>query len=141
MSWCRGTKSFGLLRILSLECLLVVFTLVPSLARWLSFFMLGVGIFWSLCRARIFGAWVAIELSFIGVVGLLGGSRYDERERLVKYFVVQVIGSSLLMASIVFLLRGCFLSLVEVVFLLGLFLKLGLFPFHFWVPRVIRGLT
>nr|QVD39146.1 NADH dehydrogenase subunit 2 [Corbicula fluminea]QYH50567.1 NADH dehydrogenase subunit 2 [Corbicula sp. QL-2021]WNS59843.1 NADH dehydrogenase subunit 2 [Corbicula fluminea] len=119
----------------------MVFTLVPSLASWLSFFMLGVGIFWSLCSASIFGAWVAMELSFIGVVGLLGGSSYDESESLVKYFVVQVIGSSLLMASIVFLLSGCFLSLVEVVFLLGLFLKLGLFPFHFWVPSVMSGLT
>nr|WOV69023.1 NADH dehydrogenase subunit 2 [Corbicula japonica] len=119
----------------------MVFTLVPSLASWLSFFMLSVGIFWSLCSASIFGAWVAMELSFIGVVGLLGGSSFDESESLVKYFVVQVIGSSLLMASIVFLLSGCFLILVEVVFLLGLFLKLGLFPFHFWVPSVMSGLT
>ena len=58
-------------------------------------------------------------------------------EALIKYFLVQVGGSRLFVLS--FLLP--FSSLCRVLFLLGIVIKLGLFPFYSWVPMVIRSLS
>lgn len=58
-------------------------------------------------------------------------------EALVKYFLVQVGGSSLFALS--FLLP--FPSLCGLIFLLGIGIKLGLFPFYRWVPMVISSLS
>jgi len=54
---------------------------------------------------------------------------------LVLYFIASVLGGLLfLLSSLVSSLSGFLLSL-------SLFLKLGLFPFHFWVITVLRDLS
>jgi len=58
-------------------------------------------------------------------------------EALVKYFLVQVGGSSLFAIS--FLLP--FPLLCGLFFLLGMVIKLGLFPFYSWVPMVISSIS
>lgn len=58
-------------------------------------------------------------------------------EALVKYFLVQVGGSSLFAIS--FLLP--FPLLCELFFLLGMVIKLGLFPFYRWVPMVMTSVS
>lgn len=77
---------------------------------------------------------------------MLGGVRSGECECCAKYFLMQVVGS-------IFIIGG---ALVNVVYLglfyvsdniigempsilvsVGLIFKVGLVPFHFWIPRVI----
>nr|YP_009943030.1 NADH dehydrogenase subunit 2 [Villorita cyprinoides]QOD40735.1 NADH dehydrogenase subunit 2 [Villorita cyprinoides] len=119
----------------------MVFSLFFSLSNWMSLMLVFFGIIWSLVSVSVFGVWIGMEISFIGVIGLLGGSSYEESESLVKYFIVQVLGSSLIMMSIMLMYGGSFLYLIEFGFVLGLFLKLGLFPFHFWVASVASGMS
>lgn len=53
----------------------------------------------------------------------------------VLYFIASVLGGLLfLLSSLVLPLSGFLLSL-------SLFLKIGLFPFHFWVVTVLRDLS
>ena len=91
--------------------------------------------------------WVGIELSFLGLIPLLvrdgKGLPMLRRESTLKYFCIQAAGSGLLMFGGIIkfmmpLYMGSFGS--NLIFLCGLRLKLGIFPFHFWVPGVVSGL-
>lgn len=58
-------------------------------------------------------------------------------ESIIKYFLVQAGGSSLFLLS--FLLTGTVLA--NFCFLIGMLLKLGVFPFYQWVPLVINSIS
>ena len=91
---------------------------------------------------------MGIELSFLGLIPLLvregKGISTLRRESALKYFCIQAAGRGLLMCGGVikfilpFIIRRSYSS---VIFILGLAIKLGIFPFHFWVPSVISGLN
>jgi NADH:ubiquinone oxidoreductase subunit 2 (subunit N) len=61
----------------------------------------------------------------------------------VKYFVVQRVGSGLILVRFLLFGRsfGSSLSVLEntadIIMIAGFMVKLGVFPFHFWFPRVI----
>jgi len=92
------------------------------------------------------GIWFAIEVNFFGAVSLFSGKRSVETDSTIKYFMSQALGSGLLFIGILLSLRSFveaeneLIGVLGGVFLLiGLNIKIGLFPFHFWVPRVISG--
>nr|YP_010996932.1 NADH dehydrogenase subunit 2 [Dendrodoris krusensternii]WPH63916.1 NADH dehydrogenase subunit 2 [Dendrodoris krusensternii] len=89
--------------------------------------------------------WVGLELSFLGVIPLLlSDTSYSSlsKEAVVKYFCVQALGSAFLMLGGCMVYSSFYVSwLFYSVFFLGLFMKLGLFPMHFWVPSVVSGLS
>lgn len=83
-------------------------------------------------------SWVGIELAFLGLIPFLvsDGKRLPRlrRESALKYFCIQAAGRGILMCGgvmkfIIPFLMGSFRS--NIVFLVGLGLKLGIFPFHF----------
>lgn len=95
--------------------------------------------------------WAGLEINLIGFLPVLVyQKRILERESAVKYFVIQALGSRFLMFGrlISFNLRLSWESLTIrtsrlrclLILLIGLILKIGVFPFHFWFPGVIRGL-
>jgi NADH:ubiquinone oxidoreductase subunit 2 (subunit N) len=92
----------------------------------------------------LLGMWLRLELAFFGFVPILNGKGVYENESAVKYFVVQRIGSGVLLVGI--LLVGSFtgfgglnmsFEVVNFIILVGLMVKLGIFPLHFWFPSVI----
>nr|YP_010874768.1 NADH dehydrogenase subunit 2 [Facelina bostoniensis]WGV42890.1 NADH dehydrogenase subunit 2 [Facelina bostoniensis] len=92
-------------------------------------------------------SWVGIELAFLGLIPFLVSDGKSlpslSSESTLKYFCIQAAGSGILMCGGVMkfmipFLMGSFSS--NIVFLVGLGLKLGIFPFHFWVPSVVAGL-
>nr|YP_009350089.1 NADH dehydrogenase subunit 2 [Homoiodoris japonica]AKK32251.1 NADH dehydrogenase subunit 2 [Homoiodoris japonica] len=89
--------------------------------------------------------WVGLELSFMGAIPLLlADSSFISlsKESVMKYFCVQAMGSGLLMlGGILFYMSPGTSNLSELVFILALFMKLGVFPLHFWVPSVTAGLN
>nr|BDY26070.1 NADH dehydrogenase subunit 2 [Spurilla braziliana] len=89
--------------------------------------------------------WVGIELSFLGLIPILMSemnSVNTSTESSLKYFCIQAAGSGVLMCGgILKFMLPLYSSIGEGVFLLGLMLKLGIFPFHFWVPGVVSGLN
>jgi NADH:ubiquinone oxidoreductase subunit 2 (subunit N) len=101
-----------------------------------------VGVF----AGRPIGIWFAMEVNFFGAVSLFSGKRSVETDSTMKYFIRQALGSGLLFLGILLRLsrfvefEGGFIGLLGGIFLLmGLNMKIGLFPFHFWVPSVISG--
>lgn len=113
----------------------------------LFFFILIIGSLISISSNSWFGVWVGLEVNLISFIPLilLNEYRLNNSESALNYFLVQAIGSSLLLFSIIFY----YLSLVVYEFiefrkynifvnfiLLSLILKLGAAPFHFWIPNV-----
>lgn len=86
---------------------------------------------------------------FRAVPLFLGTGSPREAECMTKYFLIQGVGSGMLLGGALINLNylGIFyvtsfmaieMSLIPVC--LGIIIKVGLAPFHFWLPRVIRGL-
>ena len=110
------------------------------------------GTLFSLSSSHWLGVWAGLEINLIGFLPILVyQKRILERESAVKYFVVQALGSSLLMFGRLFrfnlslsweMANSNLLFGVGGAFFLGmgLLLKIGVFPFHFWFPGVIAGL-
>lgn len=115
------------------------------------FFVSGIvcGTLIRISSADWLGVWAGLELNLFRVVPLLvGGGRSAECESSIKYFLTQACGSVLLIGRVVingtcvgmFNVGGGIVSFVPVlVMVLGFMLKLGLVPFHYWVPRVMGG--
>lgn len=112
-----------------------------SVSSLLSLRLAVSGIFISFVRMSMLGLWVGIELNFLGAICYIRGTSIDEGERRIKYFVVQVLGSCFLVIGFLISVNSFFRRIVLNIIILGVILKLGLFPFHFWVPAVISGLS
>lgn len=92
------------------------------------------------------GLWFAIEVNFFGAVSLFSGKSSVETDSTIKYFIRQALGSGLLFMGILLRLRSfveiekrIMVVLGGIFLLMGFNIKIGLFPFHYWVPRVISG--
>lgn len=116
---------------------------------FLFFFVAVFGTFFSISSSHWLGIWAGLEINLIGFLPiLLYQKTTSERESAVKYFIVQALGSGLLMFGSLFRSSISFtwepslpLSLLGALTIFrGLTVKIGLFPFHFWLPSVIAGL-
>nr|YP_010625206.1 NADH dehydrogenase subunit 2 [Procambarus dupratzi]WBG72646.1 NADH dehydrogenase subunit 2 [Procambarus dupratzi] len=105
----------------------------------LFFFTLVLGLVLCVSSDTWFGAWVGLELNLLSFIPLISSSsnRYSS-ESILKYFLVQVLASVMIIFSALFVMMMVNLS---VVFSLSLLLKLGAAPFHFWFPQVMEGLN
>lgn len=109
------------------------------------------GIFICLTRPHWFGVWFGLELNLIAFIPVIAGQRTTlEIESCVKYFLAQGVGSGLLMLGGVgiwitgatFRVSGpvnC--NYFWAVIVIGLLLKLGVAPFHFWVPGTMANIS
>jgi len=79
--------------------------------------------------------WIALEINIISFLPIISISSWaQESEASIKYFFFQALGSRL------FLLGSTNQSLF-IFILLGLLIKLGVAPFHFWLPQVINAIS
>nr|QIZ12539.1 NADH dehydrogenase subunit 2 [Tonicina zschaui] len=113
-------------------------------------FILFFGSVFSLCSAHWFGVWIGLEINLIGFIPIMvQETKSEEVESSVKYFLIQSVGSSLLLLGILltFFSYGSWSLnsfggyLCSNLMLVSLMLKLGMSPFHFWLPSVVGGLS
>nr|YP_010700919.1 NADH dehydrogenase subunit 2 [Rhynchospio aff. asiatica ZW-2021]WCI21134.1 NADH dehydrogenase subunit 2 [Rhynchospio aff. asiatica ZW-2021] len=79
--------------------------------------------------------WVALELNMLSFIPLIiFSSWHQETEAAIKYFLFQALGSALL------LLGASTFNLPLFIFI-GLIIKLGMAPFHFWFPSVMAAMS
>lgn len=118
---------------------------IPSFFIFASISLLGT--FFVVLRSGVLGLWIRLELGFFGFIPILNGKTVGENEAAAKYFVVQGVGSGLILTSFLLLLSERWLVfsqrftyiIICLTLLIGFIIKLGVFPFHFWFPRVIGG--
>nr|YP_007317368.1 NADH dehydrogenase subunit 2 [Neopetrolisthes maculatus]AGA56145.1 NADH dehydrogenase subunit 2 [Neopetrolisthes maculatus] len=97
------------------------------------------GSFLSISSSFWFSAWAGLELNLISFIPLIisSKSKYSS-EAALKYFLIQALGSSMIIFSSSLLLFSNFIF--SILLSLSLLLKLGAAPFHFWFPQVMEGM-
>lgn len=114
--------------------------------------VIGTGTLLSLSSLHWLSIWAGLEINLIGFLPMLVyQKRTSERESAVKYFVIQALGSRLLIFGSLIIFNMSFTwdtyaterflrTLGFLIVIRGLCVKLGLFPFHYWLPGVMAGL-
>uniref|UniRef100_A0AAU6QGP8 NADH-ubiquinone oxidoreductase chain 2 n=1 Tax=Prionospio sp. 2 MH-2023 TaxID=3059270 RepID=A0AAU6QGP8_9ANNE len=78
--------------------------------------------------------WMALELNMISFIPMIASSNwFQESEAALKYLLFQALGSSML-------LLGMMSPSIMMLTLVGLLVKLGAAPFHFWFPSMMKSL-
>lgn len=110
---------------------------IPS---FLVFVLISIfGTFFALISRGLLGLWLGLELGFFGFIPVLNGKTVGENEAACKYFVVQGVGSGLILLGFLLVVSSSLInisfslvdSLMWVGVVVGLIIKLGVFPFHF----------
>nr|YP_009919117.1 NADH dehydrogenase subunit 2 [Cataclysta lemnata]QMP96710.1 NADH dehydrogenase subunit 2 [Cataclysta lemnata] len=93
-----------------------------------------------------FGCWIGLEINLLSFVPLISSNNNIlTSETSLKYFLTQSIASINLLFCI--LLKMITLKNFEMNYFISimmnssLLMKMGSFPFHFWFPNIIEGLT
>nr|QGZ08676.1 NADH dehydrogenase subunit 2 [Euspira gilva] len=109
------------------------------------------GTLFSISSSHWLGIWAGLEINLIGFLPILVYQKsMSESESAVKYFIAQALGSSLLIFGSLSSYSISFswdnisemdFSLVSLLIISsGLIVKMGMFPFHYWLPSVMAGL-
>nr|AII98172.1 NADH dehydrogenase subunit 2 [Indri indri]AII98572.1 NADH dehydrogenase subunit 2 [Indri indri] len=95
-------------------------------------------------------AWMGLEINMLAIIPILV-KKINPRstEAATKYFLTQATASMLLMMTIVigamntgqWNITNMHNSLTSSTIIIALMMKLGMAPFHFWVPEVTQGVT
>lgn len=129
----------------------MMFRLLPF--NFIFLFLVVFGTLFSISSYHWLGIWAGFEINLIGFLPIiLHRKRLLERESAVKYFVIQALGSTLLIFGRLWGYRSSFtweladycdkgLHFEKILIVRGLLIKMGAFPFHFWVPRVMGGVS
>nr|AXA45224.1 NADH dehydrogenase subunit 2 [Clavatula tripartita] len=113
--------------------------------------VMGTGTLLSVSSIHWLSIWVGLEINLIGFLPMLVYQKsISESESAVKYFIMQALGSSFLMFGSLMAFGSSFTwdfysdfylsNLGLMILMAGLCIKLGLFPFHYWLPGVMAGL-
>nr|QFG38946.1 NADH dehydrogenase subunit 2 [Cominella virgata brookesi] len=114
--------------------------------------VMGIGTLLSVSSIHWLGIWAGLEINLIGFLPMLVYQKSaSESQSAVKYFIVQALGSSFLIFGSLMVFNMSFTwdmctsmhnpSILGFMMLVsGLCIKLGLFPFHYWLPSVMAGL-
>lgn len=89
----------------------------------------------------LFFTWVFIELNLLIVTPLLlikSNFIKEQASLVLKYFLIQVIGSIFILISLTILKNNYFsIGKINLIVMLTLIIKSGTPPLHFWLPQVI----
>nr|AWV83263.1 NADH dehydrogenase subunit 2 [Kosemia yezoensis] len=107
-----------------------------SYLLYLIFLILGIMI--SVSSNNWLGCWMGIEMNMISFLPIMANkmSVYAS-ESMIKYFIVQSMGSSLLLMMIII---NMMIDLNYMI-MISLMIKIGCPPFHFWYVSVVEGLS
>nr|AWV83432.1 NADH dehydrogenase subunit 2 [Amphipsalta zelandica] len=107
-----------------------------SYLLYLIFLFLGIMI--SVSSNNWLGCWMGIEMNMVSFLPIMVNkmSLYAS-ESMIKYFIIQSMGSSFLLMSIII---NMMIDLNYMI-MISLMIKIGCPPFHFWYVSVIEGLT
>nr|Q330B3.1 RecName: Full=NADH-ubiquinone oxidoreductase chain 2; AltName: Full=NADH dehydrogenase subunit 2 [Natalus tumidirostris]AAS91444.1 NADH dehydrogenase subunit 2 [Natalus tumidirostris] len=93
--------------------------------------------------------WIGFEMNMLAIIPMLM-KQHNPRstEAATKYFLTQATASMLLMLAVIinlthtgqWTITKSFNPLASIIMTIALTMKLGLSPFHFWVPEVAQGI-
>lgn len=89
--------------------------------------------------------WIGIELNLLSFIPLIARNKqYQETQAAVKYFIIQAVGRGLILTAAIILINNIsiytFTYIPQIIFIIRIIIKLGIAPFHQWLPHVISAL-
>nr|YP_009390956.1 NADH dehydrogenase subunit 2 [Meroptera pravella]ARV87614.1 NADH dehydrogenase subunit 2 [Meroptera pravella] len=93
-----------------------------------------------------FGCWIGLEINLLSFIPLISNSNNMlSSEASLKYFLVQSIASINFLFSIllklIFFKNFEFNNIISIMINSSLLMKMGSFPFHFWFPNIMEGMS
>nr|AII98444.1 NADH dehydrogenase subunit 2 [Eulemur rubriventer]AII98956.1 NADH dehydrogenase subunit 2 [Eulemur rubriventer] len=94
--------------------------------------------------------WIGLEINMLAIIPILmKKANPRSTEAATKYFLTQATASMLLMFTVVtntmysgqWGITNMYNQLISFTIILALTMKLGMTPFHFWVPEVTQGIS
>nr|APX40356.1 NADH dehydrogenase subunit 2 [Stylosomus ilicicola] len=91
--------------------------------------------------------WIGLEVNLLSIIPLLSTNKlYNSAEATIKYFITQVMASSIFLMSIILMINSneqLFFQQSNLLMITqsALFIKMGAAPFHAWFPEVMEGLS
>nr|YP_008080471.1 NADH dehydrogenase subunit 2 [Apalone spinifera]AEH99524.1 NADH dehydrogenase subunit 2 [Apalone spinifera]ARR28345.1 NADH dehydrogenase subunit 2 [Apalone spinifera] len=95
-------------------------------------------------------AWIGLEINMLAIIPLIAKQHHPRAiEASIKYFLTQAAASSLLLFSIInntwnlgqFNITQLSDTTSSTMITIALAMKLGLAPFHYWLPETLQGTT
>nr|AWV84381.1 NADH dehydrogenase subunit 2 [Platypedia putnami] len=109
-----------------------------SIMLFLTFMLMG--LLFSVSSNNWLGCWMGIEINLISFLPIMmDSSSVYSSESMIKYFIVQSMGSGLLFLSII--ISDMFSLFMSYTIMFSLMIKIGCPPFHMWFPSVMEGLS
>lgn len=90
--------------------------------------------------------WLGVEINLLSFIPIIIKDNYsNSKESGIKYFLIQSLASTILIFSILIIekreLNININNTITLTIQLSLVIKLGIAPFHIWLPEVIEGLS
>nr|BAJ24452.1 NADH dehydrogenase subunit 2 [Pulchriphyllium giganteum] len=87
-------------------------------------------------------AWMAMEINLMSFMPMMmTKNSLPSKEASLTYYVIQTMASMLLMMSIITKTVLILANLYDMMIISALMMKMGVFPFHFWLPKTMEGLS
>nr|YP_010429370.1 NADH dehydrogenase subunit 2 [Perinereis vancaurica]USR67362.1 NADH dehydrogenase subunit 2 [Perinereis vancaurica] len=107
---------------------------------------LTIGTFISLSSTNWLYLWMGMELNLLSFIPLMASSQsLQETEASVKYFIIQAIGSGLMLTAGIMSINPVtlynFHNLIPIIFFISMIIKLGIAPCHQWLPHVMTSIS
>uniref|UniRef100_UPI0030E28CC8 NADH dehydrogenase subunit 2 n=1 Tax=Ctenothrips transeolineae TaxID=3045420 RepID=UPI0030E28CC8 len=89
------------------------------------------------------GIWMSMEINLFSFIPLISMNNMMNSEKSTTlYFLIQSISSTIILFSMIYMNLTIYLKdFMIMILLMGMFMKLSLFPFHFWMISMLEGLT
>lgn len=101
---------------------------------------MGLGVLISINANNPLLVWLGLEINLISFLPLLLESNSSIRSsNIIKYFLIQTITSLVVLFLIIPFSLSMASKLIDRTFIIALFIKLGIPPYHFWLPSVIQS--
>nr|AOR87138.1 NADH dehydrogenase subunit 2 [Typosyllis sp. patternB] len=82
--------------------------------------------------------WMSMEMNLMSFIPLIiFSSSYREIEAATKYFLIQSIGSALMLTTIFIFYSSTLIFISSLLFCFSMSLKMGMAPLHLWFPQVL----
>nr|AZL35855.1 NADH dehydrogenase subunit 2 [Cosmoscarta mandarina] len=95
----------------------------------------------SLSSNNWFGGWMGLEVNLMSFIPLMFNKfNYYSSESMMKYFIIQSLGSMIMLMGIIMVALKIN-NQTNLLIMCGLMTKLGIAPFHMWIPSVVDGLS
>lgn len=115
-------------------------------------FFIFLGVFFIVFSPNWIRIWVGLELNLFGFIPIIANIKESQTlEASIKYFLIQAFGSGVFLVGsfLRFISLRKWFNLIPLTpnhfaylfLLLAISIKMGLAPFYFWLPRVIRNLS